>query len=105
MPQKKNRILVVDGSTVSRQILSRILQDEMTGIEVDSCKNAEEAQKKLKNNHYDLITTALMLPDMDGLALCSKIRNTATHKYTPVIVVSGDADERLLQEGFKAGIW
>ena len=104
MPQKKNRILVVDGSTVSRQILSRILQDEMTGIEVDSCKNAEQAQKKLKNNHYDLITTALMLPDMDGLALCSKIRNTATHKYTPVIVVSGDADERLLQEGFKAGV-
>ena len=46
MPQKKNRILVVDGSTVSRQILSRILQDEMTGIDVDSCKNAEEAQKK-----------------------------------------------------------
>lgn len=104
MPQKKNRILVVDGSTVSRQILSRILQDEMTGIDVDSCKNAEEAQKKLNNNHYDLITTALMLPDMDGLALCSKIRNTATHKYTPVIVVSGDADERLLQEGFKAGV-
>ena len=104
MPAKNNRILVVDGSTVSRQILSRILQDEMTNIVVDSCKNAVEAQKKLESDHYDLITTALMLPDMDGLALCRKIRNSQAHKYTPVIVVSGDADERLLQEGFKAGV-
>ena len=104
MPDKNNRILVVDGSTVSRQILSRILQDEMTNIVVDSCKNAVEAQKKLESDHYDLITTALMLPDMDGLALCRKIRNSQAHKYTPVIVVSGDADERLLQEGFKAGV-
>ena len=104
MPDKQHRILVVDGSTVSRQILSRILQDEMTNIAVDSCKNAVEAQKKLKNNQYDLITTALMLPDIDGLALCSKIRDSQSHKYTPVIVVSGDADERLLQEGFKAGV-
>lgn len=104
MPDKKNRILVVDGSTVSRQILSRILQDEMPDIVVDSCKNALEAQKKLENDQYDLITTALMLPDMDGLALCSKIRSSQSHKYTPVIVVSGDADERLLQEGFKAGV-
>ena len=104
MPEQKHRILVVDGSTVSRQILSRILQDEMTNVVVESCKNAVEAQKKLNNDHYDLITTALMLPDMDGLALCRKIRSSQPHRYTPVIVVSGDADERLLQEGFKAGV-
>ncbi|MFK5914405.1 MAG: diguanylate cyclase, partial [Woeseiaceae bacterium] len=53
---------------------------------------------------YDLITTALLLPDIDGLALCRDIRQSINHKYTPVIVVSGDADERLLQEGFKAGV-
>jgi two-component system cell cycle response regulator len=41
---------------------------------------------------------------MDGLALCRNIRGSHNHKYTPVIVVSGDADERLLQEGFNAGV-
>ncbi len=103
MTEKTTRILVVDGSTVSRQILSRILRDEMTQVEVDSCKSGKDAIQKLKENRYDLITTALMLPDLDGLALCRYIRNSSTHQYTPVIVVSGDADERLLQEGFKAG--
>lgn len=104
MPKKTSRILVVDGSTVSRQILSRILNDEMTQIEVDSCKTGKAALQKLEENKYDLVTTALMLPDMDGLALCRNIRSSNVHKYTPVIVVSGDADERLLQEGFNAGV-
>lgn len=104
MTEKITRILVVDGSTVSRQILSRILLDEMSQVEVENCKTGTEAIQKLEENDYDLVTMALMLPDMDGLALCRKIRNSSRHKYTPVIVVSGDADERLLQEGFKAGV-
>lgn len=104
MADKTTRILVVDGSTVSRQILSRILRDEMANVEVENCKDGAEALSKLNKNHYDLITTALLLPDVDGLALCRSIRASSTHQYTPVIVVSGDADERLLQEGFKAGV-
>ena len=104
MAEKTTRILIVDGSTVSREILSRILQSEITQVKVDNCKSGADAVRELDKNHYDLITTALMLPDMDGLALCRNIRNSHTHKHTPVIVVSGDADERLLQEGFKAGV-
>ena len=104
MTKKITRMLVVDGSTVSRQILSRILQDEISQVEVESCKTGKEAIKKLQEKPFDLITTALMLPDMDGLALCRNIRSAHTQQYTPVIVVSGDADERLLQEGFNAGV-
>ena len=104
MTEKTTRILIVDGSTVSRQILSRILQSEINQVEVDNCKSGAEAIQKLDKNRYDLITTALLLPDMDGLALCRNIRGSSSHKYTPLVVVSGDADERLLQEGFKAGV-
>jgi len=104
MTEKTTRILVVDGSAVSRQILSRILSEEMNQVEVHSCETGAEAIQQLHQNNYDLVTTALMLPDMDGLALCRDIRGSNAHNYTPVIVVSSDADERLLQEGFKAGV-
>ncbi len=104
MTEKTIRILVVDGSTLSRRILTRIIREEVTQHEVDTCKSGNRAIKKLRCNQYDLITTALMLPDIDGLTLCRVIRNSSKHNYTPVIVVSGDADERLLQEGFKAGV-
>jgi two-component system cell cycle response regulator len=41
---------------------------------------------------------------MDGLALSRQIRDSKLHNYTPIIVVSGDADSRLLREGFEAGV-
>lgn len=104
MPDQITRILIVDGSSVSRQILSRILREEMKNVVVDNCETGTEAIQKIKDTKYDLVTTAVMLPDMDGLALCRQIRDSNTTNYIPVIVVSSDADERLLSEGFEAGV-
>ena len=98
------RIMVVDGSTVSREILARILRDEVENSEVVTCKSGSEAMNALAEKKYDLITTALLLSDMDGLALSRQIRDSKVHNYTPIIVVSGDADSRLLREGFEAGV-
>lgn len=68
------------------------------------CGSGQEAMDRMQSEHFDLITTSLMLPDMDGLDLSRQIRAEGVHQYTPVIVVSGDADERLLREGFAAGV-
>lgn len=95
---------MVDGSSVSRVILARILRDELNNVEVVACESGSDALEHLKKQHFDLVTTALLLSDMDGLALSREIRNTKKHHYTPVIVVSGDADIRLLKEGFEAGV-
>lgn len=97
-------ILVVDGSEVSRTIIARILRHEMEGSRVVTCATGAEALEQLALSRFDLLTTALMLPDMDGLDLCRRIRADHTHRYMPVIVVSGDADSRLLREGFAAGV-
>lgn len=104
MQDSKTRIIVVDGSSVSRAILTRILQDEVSNSEVFPCATGEEALLLLEHGKYDLISTALMLPDMDGLELSRKIRASKSHSYLPIIVVSGDADSRLLREGFEAGV-
>lgn len=105
MSQRQTSIMVVDGSEVSRTIIGRILKNEMTNVNITSCPTAKEALVHLGNwERFDLITTSLMLPDQDGLVLCRKIRESERHHYTPVIVVSGDADNRLLREGFAAGV-
>lgn len=104
MNEQKTRIIVVDGSSVTRAILTRILQEEIANAEVYPCASSEEALTLLNHSKYDLVSTALMLPDMDGLELSRQIRNSKTHSYIPVIVVSGDADSRLLKEGFEAGV-
>jgi two-component system cell cycle response regulator len=99
-----SRIMVVDGSAVSREIVARILKTVLDGIEVTACASGEEALEHLEEGPYDLVTTALMLADMDGLDLCRRLRSSRQHHFTPVIVISGDADERLLKEGFAAGV-
>lgn len=104
MLRKGGSILVVDGSEVSRTIVARILRHEMEGSRVVTCATGAEALQQLEMSRFDLLTTALMLPDMDGLDLCRRIRADHTHRYMPVIVVSGDADTRLLREGFAAGV-
>jgi two-component system cell cycle response regulator len=105
MAKKQTSIMVVDGSEVSRTIIARILNAEMEDASITACATAEEAMEHLGNwERFDLITTSLMLPDMDGLDLCRRIRSSERHHYTPVIVISGDADTRLLREGFAAGV-
>jgi two-component system cell cycle response regulator len=105
MAARQTSIMVVDGSEVSRTIISRILKNEMENVRITTCATAADALSHLGNfERFDLITTSLMLPDMDGLDLCRKIRISERHHYTPVIVVSGDADTRLLREGFAAGV-
>jgi two-component system cell cycle response regulator len=99
-----NKIILVDGSSASREVLTRQLQAAMREIHVTSCASATKALELMEQERYSLITTALLLPDMDGLDFCRKIRSSKRHHYTPVIVVSSDADQRLLHEGFNAGV-
>lgn len=102
--KQTRRIMVVDGSYVSRAILTRMLREAIGDATVQPCASGEEALAHLSEEQYDLVTTALLLPDMDGLDLSRQIRHSSRHHYSPIIVVSGDADTRLLHEGFEAGI-
>lgn len=89
------RVLVVDGSRVVRKLISRVLKEELPGVEVVGCGSGEEAQKVLNEGVFDFITIALRLPDMDGLELAKFVRESAPQTYVPIVVVSGDVEARL----------
>ena len=104
LKEKTCRIMIVDRSEVARSIISHILQKEMQNAYLVTCGSAEEALEYLHREKFDLITTSLLLPGLDGLDLCHEIRKSDKQHLTPVIVVSSDADTRLLREGFSAGV-
>ena len=89
------RVLVVDGSRMVRQMIARVLTAELPGVEVVGCGSGNEAQQLLGEGVFDFITVALRLPDMDGLELARFVRESAPQTYVPIVVVSGDVDDRL----------
>jgi CheY-like chemotaxis protein len=89
------RVLVVDGSKVVRQLIARVLKAELPESEVIGCGTGAEAHELLDGGAFDFITIALRLPDMDGLELARHVRESAAQAYVPIVVVSGDVDDRL----------
>jgi CheY-like chemotaxis protein len=90
------RVLVVDGSRLVRRLIEGVLKAELPGAVVLSCENGEAAKRELESGVVDLVTTALSLPDMDGVELAHYVREFSPQAYIPIIVVSGDVQERLV---------
>ena len=89
------RVMVVDGSKVTRRMIEGVLRKEVPGVEFIGCETGAEAKIALLAGAVNLVTTALSLPDMDGLELARFIREHTPQAYIPIIVVSGDVQQRL----------
>jgi CheY-like chemotaxis protein len=94
------RVMVVDGSKVVRRLIEQVLKAELPGVDVVGCESGADAQAALQSGVIDLVTTALRLPDMDGLQLARFVREHAPQAFIPIIVVSGDVNERLVERSF-----
>jgi len=94
------RIMVVDGSKVVRKMIEALLVKDVPGVTVISCETGAEAKAALQDGIVDLVSTALRLPDMDGLELAHYVREHTPQAYIPIIVVSGDVNERLVNRSF-----
>ena len=90
------RVMVVDGSKVVRRLIEQVLKADLPGVTVLACETGAEAKQQLEAGVVDFVTTALRLPDMDGLELAQYIREHAPQAYIPIVVVSGDVQERLV---------
>ena len=96
LSSEKPRVLVVDGSRVARRLIEQVLKAELPECVVLDCADGAAAKRELEQGVVDLVTTALSLPDMDGIELAHHVREFSPQAYIPIIVVSGDVQERLV---------
>jgi two-component system chemotaxis response regulator CheY len=74
------------------------------GYEVTTAGNGKEGIAELTNGlKPTVILTDLNMPEMDGIEFIKEARKSATTKFTPIIVLSGDADGRKRDEARAAG--
>jgi len=84
------KFLVVDPDQVSRQALSHAL---MNGSgRSDFVVDGETALAHANLQSYDVIFMDMQMPDMNGVELCTQIRNTSLNHATPVIFVASWSD-------------
>lgn len=92
-------ILLVEDEENIRALLK--LNFELEGYEVSQAQTGLEALKAIKNEYFDLVVLDIMLPEMDGIAVCESIR--LQNIDTPILFLSakGAADDRI--KGLKVG--
>ncbi len=92
----KKRILIIDSSDSARTILFKELVATLNDVDVIACATAQEALTATRRFEFQIITTGLTLPDMDGHDMIRQIRAQQKNRDTPIFVVSGDTQTQIL---------
>ena len=82
------RILLVDDEPLILKGLRYTLEQE--GYETDAAMDGEEALAKFQDGNYDLILLDVMLPKMDGIAVCQRIREKSN---VPIIMLTAKGED------------
>ena len=94
-------VLVVDDEQVNVEVISAFLADR--GYGVLPALSGKQALELCALRKPDLALFDLAMPDIDGVALCRRFRETPELAAIPVIFVTGIADDERLVECFEAG--
>lgn len=95
---EQTTILVVDDEEDMRFLVSMYLEN--SGFSCLQAKDGEEALMVIKEKNVDLILLDVMMPNMDGFALCERIRE---HSSIPIMFLTARGDEWDKVKGFKLG--
>ena len=98
----KTLVLVVDDDPTVRLMMSSVL--ESLGLCVEAVQDSEQALSFLENVIPDLLLLDVMLPGMDGFALCELMRQTPAISKIPIIMVTGCDDALSIQRAFDMGV-
>ena len=85
---KTTRILLVDDEQPVQKLLTYPLEKE--GYEVVQALDGQDALAHFENEQFDLVVLDIMLPRMDGLEVCRRMRASSS---VPIIMLTAKAEE------------
>ena len=84
------KILVVDDDRTLRNTLTRALEN--IGYQVEQVSSGAEALEACVKNPPDLVVSDVMMPEMDGIEFCRRLRATPSGQLMPFIFLSGKGE-------------
>lgn len=97
----EERILAIEDEADILEVIEYNLDRE--GYDVMTSKNGEKGLELIRENYPDLVLLDLMLPDLDGLEVCRRIRSDEDIKHIPVIMVTAKDTESEVVLGLGVG--
>ena len=98
---RPGRALVVEDEPHIRELVA--LHLELEGLTVVQAADGNEALRHLAADAFDLVVLDLMLPQVDGLAVCRAIRRGETHRTVPILMLTARREEADTVLGLDSG--
>lgn len=98
---KRKKILVVEDEADFLELLRVYFKEE--GFAIATAKNGVDAIRKARSLLPDLILLDVMLPELDGFAVCEILRKDAATASIPVIMVTGLCGQLSRCAGIESG--
>lgn len=98
---KDSVVLIIEDNDDFRFYLKDNLNAHFKIVEA---RNGTEGWQKALANMPDLIVSDLMMPEMDGLELCSKVKNDPRTSHIPLVLLTANAADEQKLKGLKIGI-
>lgn len=96
----KTRVLVVEDDEEIRRYICQELASDFHTLE---CTNGKEALSIVLKKTPDLVISDIMMPEMDGLTLCKKMKQNVIINHIPVILLTAKSREEDNIEGLETG--
>ena len=100
---KKPRILVVDDDEGIKKVLQKSLQQLPMETDVLTASDGEEALRVAEQHLPDLVISDVMMPHMDGITLCQKLREGVQTAFIPIMMLTASADEANRTKAYMVG--
>jgi CheY-like chemotaxis protein len=99
--EKKERktILIVDDTEVNIDMLLGILKN----YDVIPATSGEDALSVVEDEQIDLILLDILMPGMDGLEVCRRLKDNPVTRNIPVIFITVKTDENSIEDAYDAG--
>lgn len=94
-------ILVVDDNPQNVELLTALMQAE--GHEVVAAADGLEALAQVAASHPDLILLDVMMPKLDGYAVCRRLKQEAPTRLVPIVLLTALGAEEARIQGIEAG--
>ncbi len=93
-------ILIVEDNIEVRLFIKSIFEDD---YEILEAENGEMAIEIANNHKVDLIISDVMMPKMDGIEMCRRIKSNILTSHIPVLLLTAKTSESAQKQGFQTG--